>query len=145
MLNSEAEEEWRSLSADQIRTYVRRSLLKKGLDAIKEIPDAWIRDRDEFLILSGFYHAHKIVSLHSDKNHFKFKSELEKTMVVFMKMLNEKEQRFVLMLEPPNDYLTTSEKLEILGMKMTNYYQVRKDVTNIFSIFRKKLIEKEND
>lgn len=145
MLNSEAEEEWRGLSAEQIRTYVRSSLLKKGLEAIKEIPDAWIQDREEFLILSGFYHAHKIISLHPDKDHFRFKAQLEKAMVVFTKMLNEKERRFVLMLEPPNDYLTTSEKLEILDIKITNYYQIRKDVTNIFSIFRKKLIEKEND
>lgn len=139
------EEEWSRLTAEQIRTYVRGSLLKRGLYAIKELPDEWINAREECLLLSGFYQAHNIAVYHHDKKRFKYKSELEVGMTSFTKLLDEKERCFAALLTPPHHYLTTPEKVEMLKMTTNDYYLTRKSISNKFSIFRKNLIVKEND
>lgn len=145
MLNPEAEEEWRGLSADQIRTYVRKNVLRRGLFAIKEIPNGWIDYRNDHAILCAVYQAAEIVSFELTAQRFKHSNDISVFVKKFLSKINKKEKAYLKSMRMANYTLDRAKRAKIAGVDAKEYLLIKKSVTNKFSIFRKKMIEKEND
>lgn len=145
MLSPEAEEEWRGLSEDKIRTYVRYYVLRRGLLVIKEIPDSWINYRIEHAILCGVYHAAEIVSFELTARRYKHSDDISVFIKKFLSKLNKKEKAYLQSMRLATYTLDRYKRAEIVGVDCKEYLFIKRDVTNKFSIFRKKLIVKEND
>lgn len=145
MLNSEAEEEWRGLSADQIRTYVRKNVLRRGLFAIKEIPNGWIDYRHDHAILCAVYQAAEIVSFELTAQRFKHSNDISVFVKKFLSKINKKEKAYLKSMCMANYTLDRAKRAKVVGVNPKEYLLIKRSVTNKFSIFRKKLIAKEND
>lgn len=145
MLSPEAEEEWRSLSENKIRTYVRDNALKRGLLVIKEIPDSWINYRIEHAILCGVYHAAEIVSFELTAERYKHSGDIAASVKTFLSKLNKREKAYIQSMRLATYTLDRRKRAEIAGVDRKEYLLLKRNVTNKFSIFRKKLIVKEND
>lgn len=145
MLNPEAEEEWRGLSADQIGTYIRFNLLRRGLLTIKEIPDDWIDYRREHAILCGVYQAVEIVSFELTAQRFKHSNDISAFVKKFLSKTNEKEKAYLKSMRLATYALDRYKRAEIVGLDDKEYLLIKRSVTNKFSIFRKSMIVKEND
>lgn len=145
MLSPEAEEEWRSLSEDKIRTYVRDNALKRGFLVIKEIPDSWINYRIEHAILCGVYHAAEIVSFELTADRYKHSIDITASVKRFLSKLNAREKAYLHSMRLAACTLDRCKRAEIAGVDSKEYLLIKRAVTNKFSIFRKKLIVKEND
>ena len=145
MLNPEAEEEWRGLSADQIRTYIRVNALRRGLLAIKEIPDGWIDHRREHAILCGVYQTAEIVSFELTAQRFKHSNDISAFMKKFLSRTNKKEKAYLKSMRLATYALDRYKRAEIVGLDAKEYLVIKRSVTNKFSIFRKNMIAKEND
>ncbi|WP_214809624.1 hypothetical protein [Exiguobacterium sp. s144] len=145
MLNPEAEEEWRGLSADQIRTYVRKNVLRRGLFAIKEIPNGWIDYRHDHAILCAVYQAAEIVSFELTAQRFKHSNDISVFVKKFLSKINKKEKAYLRSMRMAAYTLNRDRRAEIVGVDAKEYLLIKRSVTNKFSIFRKKMIAKEND
>ena len=145
MLSLEVEEEWRSLSEEKIRTYVRHNVLKRGLLVIKEIPDSWINCKNEHAILCGIYQAAEMVSFELTARRYKHSDDISVFMKKFLSKLNKKEKAYLQSIRLAAYTLDRYKKTEIVGVDRKEYLLLKRSVTNKFSIFRKKLIVKEND
>lgn len=145
MLNPEVEEKWRDLTADQIRTYVRFKGLKRGLVVIKEIPDSWIGYREEHAILCGIYHVAEMLSFEFTAQRHKYSADIIEFMQKFLSKINKKEKAYLNSMRLATYTLNQHERAKIVGVNPKEYLLIKRSVTNKFSIFRKKLIAKEND